>query len=143
MGKLLNGGVLVFFVIGLTFAGFLLLQEDNPLTFETKPKYDVKDASMSLDFTSNRFTEFVLVITVSEGSLSIIGVNTNLPRWDLTGDFNESVSNQDLIVNLQYIGLGERLDSENINNFYIQLFLSDGNIITWQFGSLVEWDFEP
>lgn len=144
MGKLLTGGVIILFIAGMTVTGFLLLQENPELVAGEKPKYTVSSVRMQNDTLAKQYTEFTLTLEVTQGSLSVIGVNHNFLKWELTGDLNKTVKDGNIVVNLQYTGLGSKIKfSDNVEDYFIQLLLSDGNIITWKFNSEIKLDFIP
>jgi hypothetical protein len=143
MGKILTGSILVFFVAGMTLAGFLILNENPELIQGEKPVYNVETAKMKLD-VAGHYEQFIFTLNISQGSVSIIGVNHNFFKWQLTGEFNKTVSNGKIAFSMQYIGLGTRIKPlDNLDSYFVQILLSDGNIITWKFNQEIQMDFIP
>lgn len=142
MNKIIAGGILIFFVAGMTLTGFLLLNENPELLEGEKPVYNVVKAEMKLD-SRGTYEQFIFVLDVSNGSISIIGVNYNLFKWELTGEINTTKTDK-ISFSINYVGLGSLLkSSSNLENYFVQILLSDGNIITWKFNQEIQMDFIP
>lgn len=143
MSKILSGGVVILFVAGLTLAGFLALNQDTlTLDIGPKPTYEVVKAEMKTD-NHGVYEQFIFNMKITNGSISIVGLNHNFFKWELSGQFNESRTDQ-ISFTLSYVYVGTRIkENDNLSSYFIQILLSDGNILTWKFGQSIQYDFIP